>query len=244
MRGLSITSIGKRGITECVNIYQTLEPALHLEYLELAVGSRNDLQLIPDVNLALHHRCLFDGTYRLPFSLLDKSSWVEYKQRLEGRRLLFFSVHPPERKECEWEDVVRARCELEEYLQIPIAVEIMPAPHYWGYKDDPLTDVPLCFDISHVNLWAEGNAASAMRWVEILYDHMLEVHLSHNDGKCDSHDMIPEDVWFKDVEWSAPFITYESLPVKWRAYERLDKNNPHETKPNNRRPVERVTRNR
>ncbi|MBV6624627.1 MAG: hypothetical protein KI793_17100 [Rivularia sp. (in: Bacteria)] len=26
-----------------------------------------------------------------------------------------------------------------------------------------------------------------------------EIHLSHNKGKADTHDLIPSDIWFKDL---------------------------------------------
>ncbi|MDJ0746439.1 MAG: hypothetical protein QNJ32_24175 [Xenococcaceae cyanobacterium MO_167.B27] len=52
------------------------------------------------------------------------------------------------------------------------------------------------------------------------------IHLSHNAGKADSHDLIPNHIWFEDYinEWSQDYlVTYESLPVNYAIYERLDK---------------------
>jgi hypothetical protein len=52
------------------------------------------------------------------------------------------------------------------------------------------------------------------------------IHLSHNAGKADTHDLIPRNVWFNDYleEWNDNyFVTYESLTIDYAAYERLDK---------------------
>jgi hypothetical protein len=59
MIGLSMTAIGQRPLPECLAIYEQLKGLLSLDYLELAVGTRCDLSLIPtDIPLALHARCL------------------------------------------------------------------------------------------------------------------------------------------------------------------------------------------
>jgi hypothetical protein len=52
------------------------------------------------------------------------------------------------------------------------------------------------------------------------------IHLSDNRGKADTQDLIPENIWFKEAIalWKTQYIvTYESLPTKYSAYERLDK---------------------
>ena len=51
------------------------------------------------------------------------------------------------------------------------------------------------------------------------------IYLSHNQGKADTHDLIPHDVWFNDYlnEWSDNYlITYE-ISIGYATYERLDK---------------------
>ncbi len=225
MQGLSTTAIGHRPLGECIDIYRHLESELKLEYLELAVGTCNSLDIIPDMKLVLHDRCLFSNKRRIPFSLLRHSTWQKYKQVIEGKEVVLLSIHPPERKMCSWYDVVRARAELEDYMQVPVALEVMPAPHYWCYKEDSLLDIPLCLDISHVNIWCRGNVDKVKQVIEVLHNNILEVHLSDNNGYVDSHNLIPNDAWFMDVEWAAPFVTYEALPARYYKYERMDKQN-------------------
>ncbi|UBF26337.1 hypothetical protein K9N68_33375 [Kovacikia minuta CCNUW1] len=61
---------------------------------------------------------------------------------------------------------------------------------------------------------------------------MGAIHLSHNNGQADAHDLIPESVWFRDriPQWSTQyFVTYESLPTSQAAYELLDKRARHHT---------------
>jgi hypothetical protein len=52
------------------------------------------------------------------------------------------------------------------------------------------------------------------------------IHLSHNQGYADTHDLIPADVWFNEfiADWSDRYlVNYESLPIDFSRYQRLDK---------------------
>jgi hypothetical protein len=52
------------------------------------------------------------------------------------------------------------------------------------------------------------------------------IHLSHNDGQADRHDLIPDEIWFADrlPAWREKYlVTYESLPIGQAQFERLDK---------------------
>jgi hypothetical protein len=52
------------------------------------------------------------------------------------------------------------------------------------------------------------------------------IHLSDNRGKADTHDLIPENVWFKKAIalWKSRYlVTYESLAIEYSKYGRLDK---------------------
>jgi hypothetical protein len=127
----------------------------------------------------------------------------------------------------------RNRDALEFLLGIPVCLEVMPSPHYWLSADDfcdqpdALADIPLLLDISHINLWARGHEAEVRRWVEQLLPQAIAIHLSHNNGRSDSHDLIPAGIWFAAylAEWHARglSVTYESLPERFAQYERMDK---------------------
>ena len=48
----------------------------------------------------------------------------------------------------------------------------------------------------------------------------------HHLGKADTHDLIPQDIWFNDYLEDLQqnyFLTYESLPIEYQIYQRLDK---------------------
>jgi len=234
MIGLSLTAIGQRALPECLEIYEALKGQLALDFIELAVGTRCDLSLIPtDIPLFLHDRCLYEGAHKLPFALAAPESWEGYRQRIASRDVRLLSVHPPLRSEMSLDGIRRNRDALESLLGIPVCLEVMPSPHYWlsaeDFRDQPdaLTDIPLLLDISHINLWARGHEAEVRRWVEQLLPQAIAIHLSHNNGRSDSHDLIPAGIWFAEsvAEWHARrlFITYESLPEAFGKYERMDK---------------------
>jgi hypothetical protein len=123
--------------------------------------------------------------------------------------------------------------DLESLLGIPVCLEMMPATNYWLSADDfctqpdALADIPLLLDISHINLWARGRDAEVRGWVERLLPQAIAIHLSHNNGRSDSHDLIPAGIWFAEsvAQWNADglSVTYESLPETFAQYERMDK---------------------
>jgi hypothetical protein len=83
---------------------------------------------------------------------------------------------------------------------------------------DSLVDFPLLLDVSHILIWHQGNhRATEDTCKELLRSHQIvEIHLSHNQGIADTHDLIPVDIWFDRyiADWQARyFVTYESLPI-------------------------------
>jgi sugar phosphate isomerase/epimerase len=126
------------------------------------------------------------------------------------------------------DSIRRNRNALESLLGIPVCLEVMPSPHYWLSADDfctqsdALSDIPLLLDISHINLWAMGREAEVRRWFERLLPRSIAIHLSHNNGRSDSHDLIPAGIWFAEsvARWHAEglFVTYESLPEAFGKY--------------------------
>lgn len=234
MLGLSITAIGARPLQECLNIYQQLQPKLQLDFLELAVGSRCDLTQIPqDIPLVLHNRCLFEELIKLPFSLAEPDTWQDYMNRLSDRNVKMISVHPPKRSEITLTHLKQNRDSLESLLGVPVCLEVMPNENWWLCKEDfverpqDLSDIPLLLDISHVNIWAKGRESVGREWVSTLLPQAIAIHLSHNNGRRDSHDLIPSDIWFNvEIEtWKSQgyVLTYESLPEAYSKWERMDK---------------------
>ena len=118
--------------------------------------------------------------------------------------------------------------EMQRTFQIPVYLEVMPTAEYWCSSYDTLIDFSLLLDVSHVNIWHRGDEKKTKETCMKLLDlfSVGAIHLSHNQGKSDTHDLIPRHIWFDDYlqEWSEKYlVTYESLPIDYAAYERLDK---------------------
>ena len=229
MKGLSITAIGVRTFDECWDIYHTLKPTLKLDYLELAIGSKceidRDYQNIP---LILHDSCLYDLYFRYKLNPLQPRTWKAYAEFIDNHNVLAVSLHPPLKRYCTQKELEVATIEMQKMLQVPVYLEIMPSAEYWCSSIQTLIDFPLLLDVSHVNIWHQGNEiASRKTCLELLNSFSVgAIHLSHNQGKADTHDLIPHNIWFNNYleEWSDRYLlTYESLPVDYATYQRLDK---------------------
>lgn len=84
----------------------------------------------------------------------------------------------------------------------------------------------LLLEISHVNIWHWGNFKRVRETFKALLPRAQAIHISHNDGRTDFHEFIPNGIWFEELidSWAVTkLVTYESLPQKWGDYERLDK---------------------
>jgi hypothetical protein len=104
----------------------------------------------------------------------------------------------------------------------------MTAPEYWCSSLATLVEHPLLLDVSHVLIWHRGDRLPTQEVCEglITSGQVGAMHLSHNNGKADAHDLIPAGVWFEDriSHWQRDYlVTYESLPLEHARYERLDK---------------------
>ena len=83
-------------------------------------------------------------------------------------------------------------------------------------------------DLSHINIWHRGDFKQVEETFNSLLSKSKGIHLSHNDGRNDSHDLIPNGIWFEKLidRWATTkLVTYESLPHICGMYERLDKKN-------------------
>ena len=229
MKGLSITAIGLRGFDECLDIFHTLKPFLKLDYLELAIGSKcesdRDYQDLP---LVLHDSCLYDCYLRYRLNPLQSKTWQVYAQFIHNHNVIAVSLHPPLKKHCTQKELEVALNKMQRALQVPVYLEAMPFAEYWCSSISTLVDFPLLLDVSHVNIWHQGNeSASRETCLSLLDSHTVgAIHLSHNQGTADTHDLIPRNVWFDNYleEWCESYlVTYESLPVDFAIYQRLDK---------------------
>jgi hypothetical protein len=220
MLGLSISAIGIRPIEKCLEIFNLFTPSLQLEYLELAIGSNCRIDFpYPNIPLILHDSCLYQQNSRQLLKLSKPETWTIYADFIQqNQNVVAVSIHAPRRWECSRSELERSLLDLQQILQVPVAVEVMPTSDYWCSSLDSLVDFPLLLDVSHILIWQQGN------WQEtedtcgkLLRSHnIIEIHLSHNQGVADTHDLIPEHIWFDRyiADWRTQyFVTCESLPV-------------------------------
>ena len=222
MLGLSISAIGMRPISACVEIFNVLQPSLKLDFLELAIGSNCRIDFnYSDIPLILHDSCLYEGNCRQFLKLFKPETWSVYADFIKkNQHVAAVSLHAPRRWECTLKELERSLIELQQVLQVPVSVEVMPTNDYWCSNLDSLVDFPLLLDVSHIFIWQRGNLETTeCTCRQLLVSHSVTgIHLSHNQGFADTHDPIPSDVWFAGdiASWrDRYFVTYESLPISF-----------------------------
>ena len=229
MLGLSITAIGMRSITQCLEIFQTLRDPMQLQFLELAIGSPCGVEVnYGNTPLVLHDACLYQSRSRLRLNPLRPQTWQPYAAFIAEHDVRAVSLHPPLQRDCSRSQLETALTQMEKTLQVPVFVEVMPSAEYWCSSQDTIVDHPLLVDVSHILIWHGGDAAQTQATCLSLLENcpVGAIHLSHNNGHADAHDLIPASVWFGECisPWATQyFVTYESLPTDQAAYERLDK---------------------
>jgi hypothetical protein len=230
MVGLSITAIGMRSLLDCINIYDILQPQLKLNYLELAIGSICSIDFpYPKTPLVLHDSCLYHHRQRYCLRLNEPETWTVYADFIENHQnVLAVSLHAPRKWECSLIELERSLIELQKILQVPVFIETMPTKDYWCSDFNTLVDFPILLDVSHILMWHQGSVdQTAATCQKLLATYQVgSIHLSHNQGYADTHDLIPIDAWFNEsvADWGDRYlVTYESLPITFSQYQRLDK---------------------
>jgi len=223
MIGLSTTAIGHRPLADAMTIFQHLKPLMNLDYLELAVGTQNDTSYqYPDVPLVLHDSCLFSNGRRHHLYLEDPESWLPYRSLVQSHLVLEFHLHAPAKDLMTSDELIIQLHRLQDYLQVPVRLEVMVNPHQHATSLDDMPDFPLVLDISQINIWAKGDTQLTQAYYVALIDRSPTIHLSHNDGYNDHHDLIPSGHWTRNLTFNDKLVTYESLPVEYAKYQRRD----------------------
>ncbi|WP_050045319.1 MULTISPECIES: hypothetical protein [Tolypothrix] len=212
-----------------MEIFQTLAHLLKLEFLEIAIGSICPVDFhYLSVPLILHNSCLYKEGMRLRLEILNPRTWQPYSEFIANSDVRAVSIHPTLQRDCTKQELEKALFKLQKTLNVPVYLEVMPSSEYWCSSLPTLVEYPLLLDVSHVLIWFQGNQSLTKETcLEILNSYEVgEIHLSHNNGFSDAHDLIPSKVWFHNLiePWSQKyFVTYESLPQVFYLYERLDK---------------------
>jgi hypothetical protein len=237
MLGLSLTAIGLRPLPDCLAIFQQLQHPLNLEFLELAIGCPCPIDAdYPQVPIVLHDHCLYDRGMRCRLDPLRPKSWIPYQNFIQSHSVAAISLHPPLQRTIDRDTLQTALHQMREALGVPVYLEVMPSAEYWCSSESTLLAFPLLLDVSHVLIWHQGDrSATASTCDRLLNTHEVgAIHLSHNDGTSDRHDLIPNDLWFESklAAWSQDYlVTYESLPIAYHSFERLDKQRKKSDRP-------------
>lgn len=62
------------------------------------------------------------------------------------------------------------------------------------YQD--ASQIKLVVDLAHLNIWHHHSDGEKLRWLELLPERLLEIHISDNDGKRDIHSRITQKTWW------------------------------------------------
>ena len=121
MKGLSISAIGLRSFDECMNIFETLKPTLKLDYLELAIGSKCEINAdYQNIPLILHDSCLYDRYFRYKLDSLQAITWKPYADFIISHNVLTVSLHPPQKMRCNYKELEVALNKMQQFLQVPV----------------------------------------------------------------------------------------------------------------------------
>jgi hypothetical protein len=241
MFGLSCTGVGMRPIETCVEIYNRLQPELNLQYFELAIGTHITTDTKFEMPIVIHDQALYikEGENHRRLNYLKYLDDVYILQEFcKFNNVKAISLHPSNKSwELSLSKLDKKIKQIEKILGVPLYVETMYKESDWYNYEDLIKDnrcgSKLLIDVSHVNIWTKNNKAQTEDIVCALLDkyEVGSIHLSSNNGHRDSHDLIKPDAWFYKYlnEWSDKYlVTWESLPVEYGYYERLDKRSNQE----------------
>jgi hypothetical protein len=179
--------------------------------------------------LVLHDSCLYESCNRKLLKICCPKTWNTYSDFIQRNgNVMAVSIHAPYRWECSLYELETNVDKLQDFLQVPVFVETMATKSHWCSSLDSLPNSPLLLDVSHVLIWFHGDSIKTEYTCQYIMSkyNVKSIHLSHNGGVSDSHELIPIDAWFNHYidDWRLSYmVTYESLPSHLYQYQRLDK---------------------
>lgn len=161
----------------------------------------------------LHANVRIEGCLspRFDLSSLHEPSGREYFRRLAAlschMKAEGYTLHPGDRRGTTFGEIRDQLEFLQDLFQCPVGIEGMyPGKGYlldtWNEYQALLEfGVKYALDLSHVNIVSchEGKQERTLLAEMLSSDQCLEVHLSHNDGKRDSHERIVQPPWWIDL---------------------------------------------
>jgi sugar phosphate isomerase/epimerase len=206
-----------------VTTRQALETiaAAGIHQVELAIGVRPDTDITAAINefrqqgmsFRAHHAFLWESRHH-PFNLAQSIN-LNYFQRmmewLANCGITAYSVHPGSYgndRSADWQQMLDNLEWLQDLGQqqgITLGVETM----YPGRECNFLGNLPeivelrrlmpslqWVLDLSHLNLWPRDKLVDRLFVIEELAPHLLEIHISDNDGLTDQHRAITDRTWW------------------------------------------------
>ncbi|MDJ0746438.1 MAG: hypothetical protein QNJ32_24170 [Xenococcaceae cyanobacterium MO_167.B27] len=110
-----------------------------------------------DISLILHDSCLYQNHFRYRLNPLQPKTWKIYRQFIDNHNVLALSLHPPLKRYCSQQELETALIKMQHTLKVPVYLEVMPSPEYWCSSITTLINFPLLLDVSHVNIWHQGD---------------------------------------------------------------------------------------
>jgi sugar phosphate isomerase/epimerase len=214
---LSLSSYG--GVTT----RQALETiaAAGIHNVELAIGVRPDPGITATIHdfqhqgmvFRAHHAFLWESSH-CPFNLsrpINHGYFERMVRWLATCGIDAYSVHPGSygrERTAAWQQLLHNLQWLQHLCQqqgIVLAVETM----YPGRENNflgslseiielrqQLPTLQWVLDLSHLNLWPTEQFADRLETIERLASHLLEIHISDNDGLQDRHGAITDRTWW------------------------------------------------
>ncbi len=149
-------------------------------------------------------------------SFIDNKEYITQLKVIQQKiNAKYYSYHAPMRGTKTWEEIYENISELQDFLNIPVAIEgLYPnkkiADDFWedsysAYETILNKNLFFALDLSHLNIAYEQSNLEIKEKIKMLAKEMisnsncLEIHISDNDGIHDSHKVIQEEKWWLDI---------------------------------------------
>lgn len=173
----------------------------------------------PKIKFRLHANVRLEEKLRpfdAGFSLSENISYIKKLKKIQ--KILnskVYSYHAPMHQNKEFSQIFYNVLTLQDYLQIPVALEGLYSNFknkewlwnnpYYAYNKIYKEKIFFALDLSHLNIcYYQSDEQTKLNIIKLTEDmiqspYCLEIHISANDGKNDTHKNISESIWWIDI---------------------------------------------
>lgn len=76
-------------------------------------------------------------------------------------------------------------------------------------------EVKIVVDLAHLNIWHHHSKEAKLQWLKLPQERLLEIHISDNDGRHDTHSRITQKTWWvsqiPQFPTVVPFVRLEPI---------------------------------